>query len=94
MNNDGKSVILPRLRDCQHCTSNTVEDEIHFLLQCPLYNSRRTTFLNNIFIKYPRLANLNQRELFNWFMVNDDIEFNNSLIDFIESNLNIRKDNK
>jgi hypothetical protein len=34
----GKLELLPRCeRDCQHCTSNSIEDELHFTLECPLY---------------------------------------------------------
>jgi len=34
-------------RLCKHCTMNTVEDELHFLVQCPKYNNFRNELYNN-----------------------------------------------
>ena len=36
------------LRVCRVCTQNQVEDEMHFLLQCPSYCERRETLFNQI----------------------------------------------
>jgi hypothetical protein len=42
----GKLELLPRCeRLCQHCTSNSIEDELHFTLECPLYQKQRKTIL-------------------------------------------------
>ena len=40
--------IHKELRVCRVCTQNQVEDEMHFLLQCPSYCERRETLFNQI----------------------------------------------
>ena len=40
-------------RICILCDRNEVEDEIHFLFNCPLYENLRTTWLKNIINKCP-----------------------------------------
>ncbi len=41
-NINGKKVILPRnQRLCTYCNLNTIENEIHFLLECPIYQNYR-----------------------------------------------------
>ena len=63
------------VRDCQHCTSNSIEDELHFTLECPLYQKQRKTILDNLYIKFPNLYNLDHPNLFIWMMSNDDPVF-------------------
>ena len=54
-------------RFCNLC-KNAVEDEIHFLLECPNTEQIRKTILNDIFYRYPNLKNLNNKELFIWLL--------------------------
>ena len=65
----GKLELLPRCeRLCQHCTSNSIEDELHFTLECPLYQKQRKTILDILY-------NLDHPNLFIWMMSNDDPVF-------------------
>lgn len=48
---------IPReLRLCVYCNSNQIEDEIHFLICCPLYDNLRATLLDFIHDKSPEDA--------------------------------------
>ena len=38
-------IIVDRL--CIFCNNNSIESEIHFLLECPFYNTIRTSLLND-----------------------------------------------
>jgi hypothetical protein len=63
---------VSRAQASQHCTSNSIEDELHFTLECPLYQKQRKTILDNLYIKFPNLYNLDHPNLFIWMMSNDD----------------------
>jgi hypothetical protein len=52
-----------------------MEDELHFTLECPLYQKQRKTILDNLYIKFPNLYNLDHPNLFIWMMSNDDPVF-------------------
>ena len=92
INSHGKNEILPRCeRICQYCTSGSTEDELHFLLECPLYNNSRGEFLNMIFKTYPNLALLNNADLLTWIMSNENPEFTVQLCQYLIVNLNTRK---
>ena len=77
INSHGKNEILPRCEKiCQYCTSVSTEDELHFLLECPLYNNSRGEFLNMIFKTYPNLALLNNADLLTCQMKIQSLLFN------------------
>ena len=40
------------LRICQCCSSNEVENEVHFLLSCNRYNAIRKSLMDDIISKY------------------------------------------
>ena len=42
-------------RICKLCNIK-VEDEIHFLLECPKLNSKRITTLSDIYLKYKNIS--------------------------------------
>ena len=39
-------------RLCKFCNLNCIEDEIHFLIECPLYNDIRSNFIEILNEKY------------------------------------------
>lgn len=91
----GKLELLPRCeRLCQHCTSNSIEDELHFTLECPLYQKQRKTILDNLYIKFPNLYNLDHPNLFIWMMSNDDPVFLSAFIEYLDNNFLSRKEKK
>ena len=42
-------------RKCKNCTQNTIENEYHFLLVCPLYEDLRRKFLKAYYCNWPTL---------------------------------------
>ena len=58
-------------RFCPYCkTLNifTVENEVHFLLSCSLFNEERQKFLDEIHRTFPNTATLNEFNMFLWLM--------------------------
>ena len=51
-------------RICIYCKSNEVEDEMHFLLDCPLYIQERIKLLNVIIPLVPHYEDLTQQTKF------------------------------
>ena len=92
----GKLELLPRCeRLCQHCTSNSIEDERHFTLECSLYQKQRKTILDNLYIKFPNLYNLDHPNLFIWMISNDDpVFFLSAFIEYLDNNFLSRKEKK
>ena len=51
-----------------------IEDETHFLLSCKIFNEVRKKFSDFVFEKYPNVKLLDKGDLFNWLMIDEDIE--------------------
>ena len=51
-------------RICIYCKLNEVEDEMHFLLDCPLYIQERIKLLNVIIPLVPHYEDLTQQTKF------------------------------
>lgn len=45
-------------RRCTFCNHNDIEDVFHFVLTCPLYNSLRSRYIQNYYVKKPTCSNL------------------------------------
>ena len=58
-------------RFCELC-HNDVEDELHFLLICPLLNNTRKPFLNAISSNYKNFDNLDVNQKFLWLLSSED----------------------
>ena len=58
-------------RICKLCNDH-IEDEVHFLLQCPYLKKFRDPFLFYIFDNYPNLVQCNDTGLFIWLMSCED----------------------
>ena len=68
-NISGKQEILPRCeRLCLYRDQGVIENEIHFLLACPLYENLRKDLFINI-NKYHNLYNLNDSAMLSWIMI-------------------------
>ena len=90
---NGKNETLPRgERICKYCSLDRVEDEIHFLFECPLYSASRIDFLQFINSKYPNIQMLNNQHKLIWLMINEDRDILHRLIEFIKNSYNLRKD--
>jgi hypothetical protein len=55
-------------RLCTVCDGNVIEDEFHFICQCPLYNSCRLDMYQDIINKYSNFSNLPDKEKFIYLM--------------------------
>ena len=51
---------VPKLPECQHCQSNQIENDNHFLFHCDRYKTIRQQITSDIVLEYP---------LFNLFKV-------------------------
>ena len=51
-------------RICELCNMGALEDEIHVLCVCPLYNEERAIFYNNITRVHPHFQILNTEDKF------------------------------
>ena len=49
-----------------------VEDEIHFVLACPLFNGERQSLLDEIYRTFPTSAALSERNMYFWLMTQED----------------------
>ena len=50
------------LRICQHCRSNQIENENHFLFHCDRYKTIRQQVISDIVLKYPSFNLFNDTE--------------------------------
>jgi hypothetical protein len=81
----------PKLRLCSLCTNKQVEDEEHFLVRCPTYETHRTELLNTCLTLCPMLAQLNMSEKFMWLMTNENKPALKALGKFVWQALETRK---
>ena len=72
-------------RLCSLCNCNKIEDETHFLLDCPSYSSIRDRFFSKIEPKIPFLRLLSHETLLSHLMNCTDYFINIQLISFISS---------
>ena len=55
-------------RICEFCTSNEVEDELHFLCSCSLYDDLRSSMYNTIQAKSPDFIGLDDKHKFHFLI--------------------------
>jgi len=67
-----------------------VEDETHFLFECPLYVESRVFFLRYMNEKCPNSQLLNNQNKLVWLMTNEGTDIVNKFVDFIQNNHNLR----
>jgi hypothetical protein len=89
---NGKKIPLERSNKiCQLCrgTFNCVEDETHFLIDCPLYDNERSFFeeINRLNINF---CNLDVKGKSLWLMTNEDHLILNKLREYLLKNFNKR----
>ena len=81
---DGKKIPLERnQRICTFCNLNCVEDEIHFLTNCPLYIEERKAFFHFLSDTYKNFNLLSNNQKFLWIMTNEDHSVLVKLCDFL-----------
>ena len=81
-------------RVCKQCQINKVdevEDEKHFLMQCPAYSLQRSKLIDQITQKFPRFLLLDESEKFVWILSQDDSEAIHWVSNFIFSAMKKRR---
>ena len=61
----------PEQRKCNMCNLDTVENEVHFIAQCPKYDHLRTHLLNSM-AHLPNITQLSHENLTIWLLTNED----------------------
>ncbi len=62
----------PNERICTLCTGQHMEDEYHFLMQCPIYQNHRSTLLSICAENCTNFTQLSHKQQFLWIMTNDN----------------------
>jgi len=65
------------------CNGTSVEDEFHFLMECPLYNSLRQSFFNWITTVNKNYCKLPSKAKFIWLLSNENSDICQNLSKFI-----------
>ena len=78
-------------KDSDSCNSNTVEDEVHFLCNCPTYHNERKSFFKFIVDKTPCFRTLDDSAKLIWLMTCEDEIVINTLADFVYQCFQMRK---
>ena len=64
------------------------------MLNCSVYENIRKPFCEKLYENYPNLKYLSSDQLFLWIMTNEDVQFINSLSDYLKICFEIRKSKK
>ena len=78
-------------RICEKCSSNQTEDELHFIINCPLYIDNREIMFNNIGELCPKFKDLPNEAKCIWLFTNEDISVLELLGKYIIDCLDIRR---
>ena len=70
-------------RKCIAC--NKLEDEFHFMLECPLYKDIRKIYIKEYFWKYPNIPKFIQ------LLTSDNKELNINIAMFVQKSFELRK---
>lgn len=74
-------------RLCKKCSENKIEDEIHFLLKCPLLNDKRAEIINLSNFKSKHYKQLSDSDKLIWILNNEDTDILNSVGKFLVDNM-------
>ena len=77
-------------RICYSCTSNKIEDESHFLLECKAYSQIGDTFFSKLETKIPDFKSLSHDTLISLLMNSSDYFINCQLVSCILQRLELR----
>ena len=87
----GRYENIPRNeRICHFCTSNKIEDENHFLLDCKAYSQIRDIFFSKLETKIPDFKSLSHDTLISLLMNSSDYLINCQLVSFISQCFELR----
>ena len=80
---------------CKFCSTNSVENEKHFLLECSLYNDERSKLFEKL-DNFCDFTSLNSDDKFSFLMSynNGDYEILKLVLPFINKSVTIRNSDK
>ncbi len=81
----------PEYRTCDHCNLNKIEDEFHFIIECPMYKQLRDNLFTTISGVNYHFINYNSMNQFIWIMTNEDHRILNKFGDFVIGAWEIRQ---
>ena len=77
-------------RVCKKCNYNKVEDEIHFICECSLYNAERIRLFEYVNHKIPNFVSLNSHDKFIWLMTCENSDILSRLAEFVYTCFSLR----
>ena len=77
-------------RHCPFCECNVIEDEVHFLFQCPTYSMIRNKFYYNVKTLIPNITHLPINVLINELMNSSNYFINIQFITYISACVDVR----
>ena len=72
MNVSKEKRLNPEDRLCKYCVLKECENEMHFIITCPLYINEREKLLQSVYNHYPFVQYYNSEEMFIWLISNLD----------------------
>jgi len=78
-------------KKCLFCNLNKVEDELHFLFECPLYIKERCLFVNETQILCSNFQYLNNSDKLYWLFNNEDPKIYMGISTFLQKSFETRK---
>jgi hypothetical protein len=85
-----KNYVERSQRICGSCQQHQTEDELHFLLECPLYQSLRQEYLSRVILYCPNFSILDNKAQFNWLMNNENKSILEGLGTYLIHSFNLR----
>jgi hypothetical protein len=65
-----KNIIRPE-RKCTNCSKEDIEDEKHFIVDCPLYENIRVIFFDKVIDLCPNFRYMDTSSTFVWLFTNE-----------------------
>ena len=88
--NKANNYIPPNLRICQMCSTNKMEDELHFLLDCPAYEDLRNEMFVNIQNSNEHFNSYNNVQKLIWLMSSENKQDILTVASFIDRGMSRR----
>ena len=82
--------IPPNERICLNCSSNSCEDEKHFLIDCPAFNTSRNILFNEVTKMNPLFHTYSSENKFIWLMSQEDVKILKLTAAFIKTSMEER----
>lgn len=80
----------PAERLCNQCSTNEIEDEIHFMTSCEKYSKHREIFYEKINKECKNFQNLNNTNKFIWLLSNEDSKVCNLVAEYVHDCFSLR----